>query len=136
MSNFWESDSFKKLQQKWYEKLKKSGFDDAERVVGDELKLKQRATNAYVQAPRVVRQAKLDYYRALCEYVHREKFKNEADELIMLRRSEGITIKQISKELKKLGFKHHRQTIRYVIRKYEHRWNIKKWSLDKLTSKR
>ena len=62
---------------------------------------------------------------------------------IMNQRSLGISIQDISEYLKKHKVRHknisnrscsysHRNVIRHVIRKYEHRWGIIKWTPKQL----
>lgn len=129
---FWQSRKFSQLEQKWYEKLKDDGFIDQERKIGQDTELIQKASNVYRQAPEVVRDAKIIYFDVLKEYILISTFKDEGDKLIMMLRSEGYKIKEISQKLKELGQKNHRQTIRYIIRSYEHKWNIRHWTQTQL----
>ena len=130
--------TFKQLQAKWYKKLAKTGFIDIEK--GD--RLKQHASHPYRNAYRsdeggeLLRDSKQKYFELLSYHIQIEKFDCSADEIIMKRISEGAKIKTISAELRKLGHKNERKTIRYVIRKYEHRWNIKNWKPEQLTRRR
>jgi hypothetical protein len=126
---FWKTKQFKKLQEKWYKKLK--GFNDIE----SNEKLKQNAPNCYRQADIVERNAKLNYYLLLGEKINENKFDCYEDKLIITRIAEGYQIKDISAELKKLKKKCHRQTIRFIIRKYELRWGLKKWNQEQLKSR-
>lgn len=136
MPKWYETNSFKSLEEFWYERLEKAGFVDAEKKIGNSPVLIQNAPNAYRQAPPLVRQHKADYYRMLGECVHQEKWDDTVDKLVMSRLAEGAKIKQISAELKKKRMKHHRQTIRFIIRKYEVKWHIKNYKQNQLTSKR
>ena len=124
----------KKLKAEWDQKLKDDGFKDIEQTIGNQRVLSQRASNAYRQATTIEREAKQEYYRLLTQYTAQESFDNEADKIIMERRSNGTAIVDISKELKRLGFPCHKQTIRYHIRRYENHWGIKKWLPHQLTS--
>lgn len=127
---FHETEEFKKQKKDWYQKLKESGFKDIEVVVGNEEKLRQYSKG-------YANNDKLDYYQALTYYVSSESFDNETDEFIMIRCSNGTKIKDISDELKKNSKKRsHRETIRYIIRKYEVRWGIKNYKPSQLSSKR
>jgi hypothetical protein len=136
-TKFWQTKEFKKQQREWYEKAAEGGtYKDIEKVVGGQSTLIQRASNAYRQAPRVVRQNKLAYYQLLATRVNEEKFDDAVDELVMRMLADGAKIRSISDELKVRGHRHHRQTIRYIVRKYEVRWNIKRWKQSQMTSKR
>ena len=144
MPKFFESDDFKKLNAEWQEKLAISGFVDAEVPVkpqdtifrGDgSYRLKVSTGDVFRKDNIVELQEKAAYFDLLVSYVQNEEFPNKADKLIMTKRSEGMKIKEISEELKKRGFKSHRQTIRYVIRRYETKWLIKKWQPNQMKSK-
>ena len=136
MGKFWEDEGFKKIQNEWYKTLNKEGFEDAEKMVGGEMVLTQRASNAYRQADLLIRSSKEDYFDLLTRMVQDQPFDDEVDKLVMTRLSEGISIKEISKELEQLGKRSHRQTIRFIKRKYENRWGIKTWKKEQMASKR
>jgi hypothetical protein len=123
MKKFWQTKKFKKLQNVWNEKLKASGFNDAE----SEYRLKLPADHCYCWArTKEERENKLRYYVLLGQHFHAEEFQDAVDALVMERRAEGIKIKHISEELRQLGERCHRETIRYIIRRYEIKWGIKK----------
>ncbi len=135
---YWQSRKLIKLEKIWYEKLRDSGFVDAEKVAGKEKVLVQRASNAYRQASETERESKADYFRLLCIYGHDEIFPDKITEIVMLRRSFGRSLKEIHDELKLAGIKEHqiyntsRQTIRFIIRSYENKWGIRKWTKAQL----
>lgn len=155
---------FKELQEIWYAKLATVGFVDIEkdgqlltsasypyrhigsktqkasypyRHVGSE-DAKSITSNYFQRLDAFYRVlgAKQLYFEMISSRVQVEKFDCDADEIIMRRTAEGAQIKAISEELKVLGHKNERKTIRYVIRKYEHRWNIKTWKPEQLTWRR
>ena len=137
MAKYWLAKGFKELQKEWYRKVEVDGlYTDIEKVVGGESVLVQRASNAYRQASQVVRQNKLRYYQLLASHVNEEKWDDAVDELVMKMLAEGSKIKSISEHLKKKGHRHHRQTVRFIVRKYETKWNIKSWKQSQMTSKR
>jgi hypothetical protein len=136
MRKFWLTKKFKLLQKKWYEKLREADFVDVEHEFDGEFELTQRSSNAYRQASFIVRESKVDYYRLIGHYTHNEKFDDPVDEIVMKMVAEGAKIKAVSEELKRQGFKCHRQTIRYIIRRYENQWGIRRWNQKQLTSKR
>lgn len=139
---FWRTNQFETLKAEWEKKLKESGFEDAEADIGGERHLKQRASNPYAHRYRceeeLPRESKLTYFLLIAQMCAREQdFKDTSDRLIMERTSEGWTITEISKELKKRAlFKHNRDTIRYIRRRYEAKWGIRIWSREQMVSRR
>lgn len=123
---FWKTKTFLTLQREWDQKLKASGFEDAEKSIGGTARLKQRASNSYRGAIQVLREAKLEYYRSLTYHFHETEFSDEVERLIMERRAEGVLIKSICEQLRSMGERCHRETVRHIIRKYEIKWGMKK----------
>lgn len=123
-------------------KLKESGFEDIEVRVGNKDALKQRSGYSYrkrgANISDIIRESKLTYFTLLAEYAARERhFEDESDRLIMTRTAEGKSIGEISKELKDLGRpKYNRDTIRYIRRRYEHKWGIRTWKPEEMVSRR
>ena len=126
---FWITSQFKELQAQWYERIKETGFVDIEK---SEL-LKQNAPNSYRQAAKIVRDAKLLYHLLLSAKLEEHKCDNDIDTFVMMALSQGLTFMKISGELKKRGHNTHRETIRFIRRKYEHRWGIRVWKTHQLT---
>lgn len=133
---YWQTRSFKKLEKAWNRKLRNEGFEDAERIIdsvhGHQRRMTQRASNAYRQASEIERNNKSDYYRLLGLYTHDEEFTDQVDLLVMFWRSQAYKISRICEELELLGHRCHRQTVRFIIRKYEHKWAIKRWTPSQL----
>lgn len=134
----------RKLYEKWNKKL---GFQDLEKLlvkkdktgkpVNAQLILKKDAVDdAFRDLPTAEVTRKFDYYHSMSTYAQQEKFDDEADRIVMQMRGEGTPIKDICAALKKQGHKHHRQTVRFIIRKFEYRWGLKQWKPNQLTSKR
>lgn len=136
MEQFWRTKRFKSLYQEWNVKLKASGFEDAEIDLKDDRALKQRSTNAYKQASQIERDAHLEYYIFLGHLAHDTIFPNEVEKYVMLRYSEGAEIKEIVKETQKMGGPKYRDTITYIVRRWETNWGIKNWSLKQRHLKR
>ena len=122
---------FKNLQTQWYEKLKESGFEDIEKGKY----LKQNSNNCYRQnRNQTYREAKTSYFELIGQKSHDEVFPNVVAESIMILRSQGHLINEISSHLEMTKTKpHHRQTIRWIIRYYENKWGIIKWSPRKIS---
>ena len=160
MAKFWRTNEFKNLQSEWEEKLKESGFEDAEKEVGGDRVLKQRADYAYRSSADATREAKEEYFQLLSSWVRIEtQFDGEKffqlflplpgvdplelkrtlspDRLIMEMTAQGKNIQEISRELKRRGMeKHNRDTIRYIRRRYEDRWGIRRWTREQMVSRR
>ncbi len=138
------SGEFKQLQKEWNKRLEESGFEDAEKDVGGERALKLPSNCVYRQeTDEVVRESKLSYFMLLAQKFAEEKeFSDEWDRKIMERTAEGWSIKEISEELRGLvptdreRTKHNRDTIRYVRRRYEHKWGIKVWLPHQMQSRK
>ncbi len=88
--------------------------------------LRQHASNSYRSAPKVVRESKQRYYELLGHGYSGEEFSDPVEKIVMERKSNGISIKQISIELKTLNQRSHRETIRHIIQKYEVKWGLRK----------
>lgn len=131
-AEFWETKNFKELQSLWDDILKDSGFIDIEENVGKDKELKQNSSNVYRSSSSIECEAKLQYHRLLSECAQKTEFDDEIDRFIMLKRAEGLKICEISDELKKIKQKNHRQTIRYIIRKWEKEWGIRAWTIEQL----
>jgi len=125
---FWKTKAFKVVELEWYEKLESTGFKDAETQKGERV-LKQRATNSYRQANELERRTRLEYYLLLGNHVNNTEFPCELEKVVMNLRAEGYIISEIVKELIRLGTPRTRLTIRRIIRRWEAKWNIRKWSL-------
>lgn len=128
MAKFYQSREFRELEKQWDEYLKLSGFEDAERIKNGERVLRQNSSNSYRQAGDDEREAKLQYFQTLCAHFYRTEFPNPVDKLVMAMVSDGRSIKFIVFELSRSGHPTHRQTIRFIIRRYEHLWGIRVWT--------
>jgi len=97
----------KKLQDRWYAKLKKEGFDDIEQRDGN-LKtwhssmFQNRRKKRYTEDSW---DSKIEYYRLAEHFLNDNKFKNEQEKKTWELHSEGISYEKISIRLKALGFK-------------------------------
>lgn len=132
---YWKSQPFKALQRAWYAKLREHGFDDAEEMVADEMRLKQSATFPYRHVDELGITTKETYYSLLSQYVQESVFQNDIDHLIMSMFAEGSKIKRIVEALEKRGEARCRGTVRYTIRKYEMKWGMKDYSPKQLNKK-
>lgn len=140
MTKFWKTQAFKELEKEWAEKLKQSGFVDEELNVNGYRILKQSAKFQFYLSSRALlfKETKEQYYELIAYNVHHEeKWPDESDRLIMEKTGEGWTIREISALLRSLGLKkHNRDTIRYIRRRYEHKWGLKVWKPIQMVSRK
>lgn len=140
MAKFWKSTQFEELKGEWDRRLRESGFEDAEKEVGGERVLKSPSAYAYRNKDRNhLKQADLEYCQMVMECISREEnFKDDLDRIIMERTADGKSIAEISRELKtmlpkdRVRSKHGRWAIRYVRRRYEHKWGIRTWKPEEM----
>ena len=123
---FWQTQTFKEIEDYWYGQLERFGFKDAEKTINGNSVLKQSASNSYRNAKQVERDAKLAYYSLLQGHCNQEAFQDDIEKLVIERRADGFKIKQICEELRSLNERSHRETVRKIIVKYELKWGIKK----------
>lgn len=119
---FWQTPRFKELQKEWEDRLKESGFIDAE-AKGN---LRQNALNAYRTQIHTVIENKRRYYELLGHYYHEEDFSCPVEKYVMERYASGISRPQIRKELKAAGKKNGRETIGKIVSFYAKKWGLKK----------
>lgn len=129
---FWKQESFKTLQRDWYERLKSEGFYDIEVFRGEELKLKQglrdrisKVTKTKAYVTRIMTE---EYYTLLILKIRETEFQNVIHELILTWYSDGERIKTICQRLFELGMPRDRQSVRFIIRRYEMAWGIRDYT--------
>lgn len=91
--------SYEKLKEVWYKKLEKSGFEDIEK---DEYNLKQHSSR--FAEPVVVRNwhAKSEYYSMAGQFLNNYKFASNLEKVIWEYHSNGISMRNIAKLLKRV----------------------------------
>lgn len=100
---------YKTLRDQWYKKLEKAGFEDIEDVKTDMLKSwsskftrvdkdthRTRAQNSLVE-----RKAKQRYYQLATYFLNDYAFESNLDKIIWEYHTEGISVRDISRLLKK-----------------------------------
>ena len=118
---YWRTQKFRSLQKKWEKKLKDSGFVDMEDA---KARLRQNAGNSYRTRSHTLINAKREYYEMLGFWQHETGFKDDVERLVMELKADGIMIKDICLVLKGAGERCHRQTVRWIIQRYEAKWKI------------
>jgi hypothetical protein len=127
---FWKTQSFHQHHRLWERKLKENGFEDCEIERKGERFLKQYSHNCYRQASPLERETRLNYYCLIGRLAN--SITNERDKLILTLHSEGLTNQAI---LKLTGIKH-RNTITHIIRRYQHKWQIRTWKPNQMNLKK
>lgn len=132
---YWETDSFKALQQDWYQRLKDEGFADAEELVGADMLLKQNAEHVLARVDNIRKDARESYYQQLRRKASVEVFDSDIDRTILTMLAEGARIRTIIDALNCMGirrppryqseFRRCRESIRLTVRKYEIRWGLR-----------
>lgn len=136
MEQFWRRRNFKLLSQTWNKKLEESGFQDAEVEIRGDRSLKQRAVNAYRQAPRLERETRLEYFMFLGYLAHNTMFPSQIEKYIMIRHADGATIQEIAFEIDRIGISRTTKTIGRIIRRWQMKWGVKSWSLKQMHLKK
>ena len=127
MSKYWATEEFKSLQAEWYQKLEASGFVDIENNSKEEPLLRQNSGKSYTSSSEVIRVNKQKYYELLAQHTSSEIFSNPAHRLVLELRSNGATFSTIILKLKDASLSKDlssRHSLRYLIRRYEMKWNI------------
>lgn len=98
MSKFYETDKFKRLQKKWQDKLKKSGFEDKEESVNTPIKggntdrLKTWSSSFFRgRFNQTQYEARAAYYRFASQFLHDHAFDNPLERAIWEHHSNGIS---------------------------------------------
>lgn len=132
---FWKRPDFKALQKAWYERLSAEGFEDIERVVGDDLVLRQTASYAYEAyggADPITRDSKEAYFNFVAQKVQETVFTRDVDRIILTHHAEGKKIRHICEHLESIGKRRCRGTIRFRIRVYEVKWGLRQYTAKQL----
>lgn len=105
---------FKKVKALWYKKLRDSGFEDAE---SDEFNLK--VWSLKFTTPKTVRdwQAKTEYYYMANHFLNNYKFEAPLDKVIWEYHTNGISVREIAKLLKKVKIKADRNSVWLIVKK-------------------
>lgn len=129
-------EQFRALQEHWYEILEDSGFKDIEKITNGELVLRRSSSTIYstYKSDNFNKAMKEEYFRIMSQISQdiETKFKNEVHKYILFRYCEGSRIKEIVIELKARGTPRTRDSVRYIIRRYENRWGVKSYGPKEL----
>lgn len=130
---------FNKLKREWYGKLKESGFEDIEEKVPNPIWLRDCDTASYpfrCMAPHK-RKDRAEYFNVLTAIVNNPatEFRNATDKYILNCYIDGYEIAAIIRSLAHIGIFRDRKTIRILIRRYEMKWHLRKYTRKQLNLK-
>jgi hypothetical protein len=117
------SKDFEKLKKKWYDKLKKSGFQDIESADGQNLTtwsskiFKQSAGDAWYQDKEVYYQSREEYFRMAGAFFWDYGFQNKLEKSIWELHMQGTSIRDIVTIFKKKNIKVYRRQVHEIIQK-------------------
>lgn len=132
---FWETKSFKAIRDEWYQNLEQNGFKDIEKVCGEELVLRQFSQHVFKNVNDLAKVQKESYFASLSHAVHHAEFDSEVDKLVLTLYADGQKIKTICAELERIGESRCRGAVRFMIRRYEHQWGMRKYTPKQLNRK-
>jgi hypothetical protein len=108
----------KKLQALWDTKLKDSGFNDAEQLIGTERQLKRHHSHDFhTNYTADEFQAKRDFFASARHALHTHDFSNDMHKFIWKCYAHGIPIRAIAV---KVGY--HKRSVTKIIQRYK--WEI------------
>lgn len=100
-----KSKKHKELERLWYAKLKAEGFEDCENTELPERPLKQWDTSRAIAKDPIRREAATEYYASAAELLHIYQFERAIYRKIWELHSQGLSRREIEKELEKSRFK-------------------------------
>lgn len=129
---FYETKEFKKLSQEWNRKL-----ETPYKQINPYLNYQQTRSSILVAYHRrdyfLQLSQHMEHFKAI-HYDKQPKLKAKRDRIILQLRSEGCLIQEILAKLNQVGIQIHRQTVRFIIRKYDTLWGIRFWKPSQMTS--
>ena len=109
------SKKFKALKAKWDKLLANSGFKDIETADG---LIKRPASSNFVTFYDPIKmETKQEYYRLAGQFLHDHKFADPVEQLIWTYHSEGMSIRNIVKELKSRDITAYRSKIHPIVQR-------------------
>lgn len=106
---------FKKLQEKWYSKLAKAGFEDVETKAGSLRNTSK--SGGVIDKRRVTWESQAEYYYLAGTFLNEHTFKDEFERIIWEYHSLGLSIRNIVMTLNKVRRKKtDRQTVWEIVK--------------------
>lgn len=128
---FWQTNQFRKLQNDWYERLKTTGFVDAEEMISGEMQLKQFSGAAFRVnrgKEQLVRENIEAYFCQLGEKAHNQVYDNHIEEMIMQAYADGARVCHILQMLRENQTPRCRTTVFNIMRHYLNLWGMKNYN--------
>lgn len=116
MSNPFETPEFKKLQQQWYKKLEKSGFDEQEQADGNLKKWSSYFKNTHSDPSKFW--AKEEYFRLAGQFLWSNTWESKYDRLVWELHSDGLSNNAVMKALKAKRKPYQKTVVSEIIKKY------------------
>ena len=106
--------NFKELQKKWYKKLKDAGFHDVEQESWymDRLAPSKSYENAVERF-----NSREEYYRLAGQFLHSYKFESNLDKLVWTYHSDGLSVREIAKQLGQHRIRLTRNPVHQIIKR-------------------
>lgn len=131
---YWKKQDFKALQKTWYQRLEEAGFRDIECIVEGKYVLKANSFHIHKGEDPLILENKRIYFILISQRFEGESFGSEVDRLILFMYSNGKRIKEICEALARKGESRCRRTVRVIIRRYEMKWGLRKYSRKELNN--
>lgn len=111
----------KKILEKWNKRLEEDGLPES---VHPERKIWHQLDYVF---------AKTEYYSLIAQAFEKETFESALEKTVIELRCKGFLTLEIVEFLrKKKRKKIDRATVRYIIRRFENKWKIRKWTLKQM----
>lgn len=129
-------DQFEDLKNQWYEKLKQEGFKDIELISSHALP--RRFVSMSKEDRALIYTTSSEFFHKLQNEINKPQttFRNDVDKYILMQYASGVKITSIVKELAERGTPRYKEAVRFIIRRYEMAWNIRKYSEKQLGRKK
>lgn len=108
--------NLKELQETWYKKLKKSGFEDIE---SNEDNLKVWSSIFFSRHSIEQIQAKQAYYQMATNFLEDYRFESRRDKIIWEYHANGVSYRDITKILRKVRIKLSHVSIQHIVHKLQ-----------------
>lgn len=95
-----DQQKFRQLRDKWYAKLKEKGFEDIENTKMNSPELKKFDRVVFKKVSASEYESRTKYYSNCSEILNTYKFKSKLEEKIWALHSEGLSLREIEKEIK------------------------------------
>lgn len=110
--NQYQTKKFKTLQKKWYDKLKKEGFQDIE---SDENNLKEWTSVFFSRRDPHRMASRMEYFSYATRFLNDHEFADNKEKTIWELHSNGKSFTEIAAIIKKKRYKRHNRSYVYLV---------------------